>query len=133
MLTSDERALLRKYCHEHPVATCPRCSEALALDGLGTDIIIGRRDFCPTCRTDLTTALRLHLATCTVMRTQAREVRERARNGSRHADATHADEEQARATRVNINGLTERTSDGKIPRDGPRESATPGPGTGAGS
>jgi hypothetical protein len=78
MLTPDERALLRKYCHEHPVATCPQCSDVLALDGLGTDIIIGRRDFCPTCRTDLTPALRLHLVECTVMRAQAREIRNRA-------------------------------------------------------
>jgi hypothetical protein len=120
MLTPDERALLRKYCHEHPVATCPQCAEALAFDGLGTDIIIGRRDFCPMCRADLTTALRLHLATCTVMRTQARELRERAGdleqgglttapwspettgpNGTKRADATLPHEEQARATHVN--------------------------------
>jgi hypothetical protein len=119
MLTPDERALLRRYCHEHPVATCPQCSEALTLERLGTDIIIGRRDFCPACRTDLTGAVRLHLATCTVMRAQAREIRERAGdlergaltiaprspettgpNGTKRADATHAHEEQARATHV---------------------------------
>jgi hypothetical protein len=80
MLMPDERALLRKYCHEHPVVACPQCSEALTFERLGSDIIIGRRDFCPTCRADLTAALRLHLATCTLMRAQAREIRERARH-----------------------------------------------------
>jgi hypothetical protein len=117
MLMPDERALLRRYCHEHPVATCPQCSQALTLEGLGTDIIIGRRDFCPACRTDLTGAVRLHFATCTVMRAQAREIRERAGdhggltiaprspettgpNGTKRAAATHAHEEQARAPDV---------------------------------
>jgi hypothetical protein len=77
MLTSHERALLLKYCNDHPVTVCPRCAEALAFERMGSDIILGRRDFCPMCRSDLTTAIRLHLATCTVMRAQAREILER--------------------------------------------------------
>jgi hypothetical protein len=101
MLAPDERTLLRRYCHEHPVATCPQCAEALTVDGLGTDIIVGRRDFCPACRTDLTDALRRHLATCTVMRAQAREVRERARQPERRGlEPSGGDEEPTRATHV---------------------------------
>jgi hypothetical protein len=124
MLIPDERALLRKYCHEHPVATCPQCSEALTFDRLGNDLIIGRRDFCPACRVDLTTALRLHLVTCTVIRVQAREVRERAgqveqggrepavrspeptaTNGSNHAHPARADAESTRV--IPMGGLTD--------------------------
>jgi hypothetical protein len=79
MLMPDERALLSTYCHDHPVAICPRCSEALTFDRIGADLLLGRRDFCPACRADLITALRRHLSECTVMRVQAAETRERAR------------------------------------------------------
>jgi hypothetical protein len=79
MLMPDERALLATHCNDHPVAVCRQCSEALTVERIGADIIMGQRAFCPMCRADLTTALRQHLAECTVMRVQARETRERAR------------------------------------------------------
>jgi hypothetical protein len=79
MLMPDERALLVTYCHDHPIAVCPQCSEALTFDRIGADVIMGKRDFCPMCRADLTNALREHLAECTLMRIQARETRARSR------------------------------------------------------
>jgi hypothetical protein len=79
MLMPDEHALLLRYCDDHPVAVCPRCSEALTFQRIGADLIMGRRDFCPICRADLTTVLRQHLAECTLMRVQARETGARSR------------------------------------------------------
>jgi hypothetical protein len=78
-MTSEERSLFMAYCSGHPVAVCPRCSEALTFERVGVDIIGGVRDFCPVCRADLTHALRQHLAECTLMRAQARESRDRSR------------------------------------------------------
>ncbi len=40
---------------------------------------MGKRDFCPKCRADLTTAVLKHLAECTLKRVQAREARAPAR------------------------------------------------------
>jgi hypothetical protein len=96
MLMPDERALLVMYCNNHPVAVCPQCSEALVFNQMGADIFMGKRDFCPMCRADLTTSLRQHLAECSLMRIQERETRDRARqeaqgaapNGSNSPDET---------------------------------------------
>lgn len=79
MLMPDERALFREYCNDHPIAVCHQCSEAVTFDRIGADIIMGKRDFCPMCRADLTNRLREHLAACTLMRVQAREIRARSR------------------------------------------------------
>jgi hypothetical protein len=80
------------HCNDHPVAACPRCSEAVTFDRIGADGIMGTRDFCPMCRADLTFAVLQHLAECTVMRAQVRETRERARetlsNGSARNGST---------------------------------------------
>jgi hypothetical protein len=78
MLTPDERAALITYCNDHPVAVCPQCAEALTAKRLGTDFILGQSTACRICRTDLTSTLRDHLAQCTWVRVQAREIRERA-------------------------------------------------------
>jgi hypothetical protein len=78
MLRPDERATLVVYCSDHPVAVCPQCAEAVTFDRIGSDVILGQRDFCPACRGDLTEALREHLTECTWIRGQAREIRERA-------------------------------------------------------
>jgi hypothetical protein len=78
MLMPDQRALLVKHCRDHPVAVCPRCSEALTFERIGADVIMGKRDFCPICRADLTAAVLEHLAQCTLMRVQRCEARERA-------------------------------------------------------
>jgi RNA 3'-terminal phosphate cyclase len=78
MLTPDERAAIVVYCGDHAVAVCPCCAEALQASQIGIVIILGRRDFCPKCGGDVTAQLREHLAACTWIRVQAREVRERA-------------------------------------------------------
>jgi hypothetical protein len=89
MLVPNERGLLLVYCKDHSVAVCPQCSESVAFDRIGADLIMGRRDFCPSCRADLTTALRQHLAHCTLLRVQEREacprspqMRQQAPNGA---------------------------------------------------
>ena len=84
MLKPGERALLLAYCNGHPIAACPRCSEDLTFDRVGADVILGRRDFCPMCRADLTVALRQHLAECTMLLVQERESRVRSLQLIRH-------------------------------------------------
>jgi hypothetical protein len=96
MLLPAERALLSTYCHDHPVAICPRCSEALTFHRIGADLLLGRRDFCPACRADLTTALHKHLSECTVMQVQAAEKRERAREIQTEARETAKYSQQLR-------------------------------------
>ena len=80
MLRQNERALLLAHCNDHVIAVCPECSESVTFDRVAADVIMGRRDFCPVCRTDLTTGLREHLARCTVVRVQERESRARSRH-----------------------------------------------------
>jgi hypothetical protein len=74
MLTPSERGLLLQYCRDHPLVFCPTCCKTLSLHEVGTDLLLGRRDFCPACRLDLTAALHRHIAECTVVRVQAREL-----------------------------------------------------------
>jgi hypothetical protein len=76
------------HCDDHPVGVCPRCSAPVTVDQIRVGVVLARRDGCPMCKVDLTTMLRQHLADCTWMRVQRREVRER-------ADELH---EQARQT-----------------------------------
>jgi hypothetical protein len=79
MLMPDQRELLVMHCNDHPVAVCPRCCQPLTFVQLGADVILGKRDFCPMCRADLTTAVLKHLATCTFIRVQERETRPQTR------------------------------------------------------
>jgi len=79
MLGHDERMALVSYCRTHAVAVCPGCAEILKADEIAADIVLGKHDFCPRCRTDLTAVLRQHLTECTWRRVQERETRERAR------------------------------------------------------
>jgi hypothetical protein len=83
MLLPEQRALLVTYCNDHPVAVCPQCSEALTFERIGADIIMGKRDFCPICRADLTAAVLTHLSECTVLRVQRRDAGKRAPETSR--------------------------------------------------
>jgi hypothetical protein len=96
MLTPDERAALIVYCHDHTVAVCPRCSEALTAADIGTDALLDRRDFCPRCRAGITWVLRKHLTECTWMRVQAREAGERAREVWPQARETAKESRQLR-------------------------------------
>lgn len=77
MLTPDERALLVRYCSDHPVAVCHQCSEFLAFDQMAANLFSGKRDLCPRCRADLATVVRQHLAECTLMCVQVREALDR--------------------------------------------------------
>jgi hypothetical protein len=65
------------HCTDHPVAVCVQCSEHVAYNRIGADLILGRRDFCPACRANLAAPLRKHLVECTMVRVQARETHER--------------------------------------------------------
>jgi hypothetical protein len=80
VLLPDQRALLLLHCRDHPVAVCPGCREALTFERIGSDVILGKRDFCPGCRADLAPSLLQHLAECTLMRVQRRECRQRERD-----------------------------------------------------
>ena len=73
MLTPGERAALVVRCVDHSVATCPHCGEVVTASRIGADLVLGRRDFCPACRTDLTAELRQHLTTCLLVRAEAAE------------------------------------------------------------
>ena len=110
MLTQDERALLMTHCSDHPVAVCAQCSEQVAYNRIGVDLILGRRDFCPACRADLAATLRKHLVECTWIRVQARETHERSH--PTRLEALQADYHQAAAT------LTAPTDDGMMARSG---------------
>jgi hypothetical protein len=96
MLTPDERAALVVYCHDHAVAICPACSASLQVNEISIDLVLGRRDYCHRCRADITQALRAHLADCTWMRVQRREVRERAQELRQQARETQKTSEQVR-------------------------------------
>jgi hypothetical protein len=78
LLTPGERAALVVNCHDHPVGVCPRCSAPVTVDQIRAGVVLARRDACPMCRIDLTEVLRQHLADCTWMPVQHREVREQA-------------------------------------------------------
>jgi hypothetical protein len=84
------------YCGDHIVAECPGCAESLEAHQLGVDVSSARRDFCPRCRADLTESLLQHLAGCTLIRVQAREVRDRARQTRERARETAKESRQLR-------------------------------------
>jgi hypothetical protein len=73
MLTHDERALLFGPCHDHEVASCSKCRSRFRFDGLtfqlddlSGDPFPGLATMCPTCRVDLSPAIRQHLVSCAV-------------------------------------------------------------------
>src|SRR5262249_35003079 len=82
-LGSEERALLFKYCFDHAVAECQRCSKSYRRHELAADLMSSRTLLCPTCRADLTDAVRAHLSGCAMLpeevRLRARDVREASR------------------------------------------------------
>ena len=137
MLMPDQRALLVMHCNDHPVAVCPQCSEALTFNRISADVILGKRDFCPMCRADLTVAVLKHLAECTLPRVQGRETPERARktasngtspNGTAPHDPKSPDEtpgalqesERLRETSEKASGESHRIGRNYIPINGGR-------------
>jgi hypothetical protein len=128
MLIPAERALLARYCIGHPVAVCPGCSETLTVTRIGADLLLGRRDFCPACRADLTPVLRRHLAGCTFLGVQIHEAVERARANWQKTQETARSGEQLRdPTPAEAATLTAATDERMIPANGFREPRPPGP------
>ena len=80
MLTVEERRLIFQYCWEHPVASCVPCHAEYRLPELGADVFRGLSHLCPRCRADLSASAREHVASCTALRVQEAEARERAQS-----------------------------------------------------
>ena len=80
MLTLEERRLIFQYCWDHPVASCEPCQRSYRLPELAADVFRGLSHLCPHCRADLSASARAHLASCTALRVQAREIRGRAQD-----------------------------------------------------
>jgi hypothetical protein len=74
MLSRTERALLFRYCFEHPVATCTVCNADYRLEELAADVFRGLSHLCPSCRVDLSESAREHLASCSLLRARLDEV-----------------------------------------------------------
>jgi hypothetical protein len=77
MLTVEERRLLFQYCWDHAVASCGPCQADYRLPELGADPFRGLSHLCPRCRADLSASAREHVASCTALRVQEAEARER--------------------------------------------------------
>jgi len=71
-LTGDERALLFYYCVDHVVARCVACAQNFGLSELAVDLLRGRTHLCPSCRRDLTEAVRGHLYECAMLPAEVR-------------------------------------------------------------
>jgi hypothetical protein len=80
MLTLEERRIIFQYCWERPVASCVPCHAEYRLTELAADPFRGLSHLCPRCRADLSASAREHLASCTALRVQAREIRGRAQD-----------------------------------------------------
>lgn len=106
MLSDAERRVLLMYCASHPAARCPQCHEDITAGQLGADVIGGTRDFCPSCRTDLTEPVRWHIITCENIAATVGEVVEQGRllrkitESERTRSETLRAESQALAYRV---------------------------------
>jgi hypothetical protein len=87
VLSSEERALLFRYCRQHQVGTCSTCG-AFGYAELGSDLIAGRTNLCPKCRQDLTESVRSHLYGCALLpeevRRRAQALREAAQKLVKH-------------------------------------------------
>jgi len=75
-LSSEEQALLLRYCIDHTVARCNTCGKGFRQQELGSELLGYRPYLCPLCRADLTRSVRAHLYGCTML---PREVRRRAK------------------------------------------------------
>lgn len=80
VLSHEERVLLFRYCWDHPVAECVTCARKLRQQELASDFLGLKSHLCPSCRTDLTESVRVHLFNCPTLpasvRAKAQAVRE---------------------------------------------------------
>jgi hypothetical protein len=81
-LSSEDRALLFRYCWGHAAAKCTACGKNFRPGELGADLLGHRANLCPRCRADLTESMRGHLYSCAMLpeevRLRAREARDAA-------------------------------------------------------
>jgi hypothetical protein len=96
MLSLEERRLLFVYCWDHAVAYCRDCDLHCELTVLGADLSRNRTHLCPRCRVDLSASAQAHLSTCTLLRIQAEEARERARVTRQQSRELQKESRQAR-------------------------------------
>ncbi len=117
MLTLRERALIFRACWEHPVANCARCGGSFRSTELAVGTFVSFSTLCPTCRLDLTDSMREHLIACavaagldaqnvrveakalieatTVLRKEARQLRDAAAVARAEAEARRTREDDA--------------------------------------
>jgi hypothetical protein len=81
-LSTEERAILFRYCWDHAVARCTACALTLRQQELGTDLLSHRTHLCPRCRVDLTESLRSHLYSCAVLPQELRQRTHAARDAT---------------------------------------------------
>ena len=107
-LSHEERKLLFRYCFDHVAVECAGFARGFRQQELGADLLIYKTNLCPSCRLDLTDALRSHLYACGLLpgevRRRAQEAREatqklikRSQEMVDHADVLMREAEAARA------------------------------------
>lgn len=64
MLSSTDRAIMIRSCHDHDVAFCDDCARSYRVHRLRVDWYQGKTELCPRCRADLSESIREHLRSC---------------------------------------------------------------------
>ena len=72
VLRPEERLLLFRYCFGHAVAECVTCARSFRHAELASDLMGNRTHLCPSCRADLTDAVRAHLHRCATLPSELR-------------------------------------------------------------
>jgi hypothetical protein len=93
MLSPEERRLLFQYCSHHPVAYCRTCQVLYGITQLAVDDL--GQVLCLTCDTELSHCARTHIASCTFIRVQAEDARERTRGTQRMSQELRKQSQQA--------------------------------------
>lgn len=114
-LRPEERALIFVYCSGHPVAHCAACNVGFGFTELASDILGGRTNLCPRCRTDLTESVRGHLFTCMTLPSEMRQRTQDVRDAAQR-----------------LFDKAESAGDGPVGRSDPRQ-GSPSTGAAAGS
>src|SRR5262245_1535491 len=123
-LTSHESSRLIRRCWDHPVAVCGGCRSEYRITEMGADLISRQHYLCPVCRTDLTWAMRHHIAVCPTIRqrdpewqaavraalARARELRKRSQHLTDTAGLTRIESEVVRRTRPASRPMVKRSA-----------------------